>query len=99
MQAQIGRVGDADDEIRHRFAGIAAGDDVARDRLVRARRRERVGAGQIEHAHTAPGRRGVVPFLALDRDAGVVRDLLPRAGEQVEQRGLAAVRIADESNL
>src|SRR5206468_3551487 len=34
--------------------------------------------------------------LALDGDARVVRNLLARTGEQVEERGLAAVRIADQ---
>ena len=35
-------------------------------------------------------------LLALDRHAGVVGDLLAAAGETIEQRGLAAVRHADE---
>ena len=35
-------------------------------------------------------------FLALDRHARVVGDLLPAAGEHVEKRGLAAVGISDQ---
>src|SRR5262249_57424625 len=37
--------------------------------------------------------------LALDRDARIVRDLLPAAGEGVEQCGLAAVRGSDQREM
>ena len=37
-------------------------------------------------------------LLHLDRDAGVVADALPQAGEGVEQRRLAGVRVADEGD-
>ena len=35
-------------------------------------------------------------FLALDGDAGIVRDFLSAAGEAIEESGLAAVRYADQ---
>ena len=98
MQAQVGRVGHADDQVRHRLAGKVPGADVAGDLFVGTVRLEAVGAGQIENLqHPARGRREAA-FLALHRDAGVVRHLLAAAGELVEQRGLAAVRVPDQGN-
>src|SRR5512143_4265975 len=55
---------------------------------------EAVGAGQVEHAQVLAGRGDELAFLALDRHAGVVGDLLVAAGEPVEERGLAAVGVA-----
>ena len=66
--------------------------------LVGRCRLEAVQTRQIEHADAFAGRRDRNAFLALDRNAGVVRDLLAAAGEQIEERGLAAVRIADQSD-
>ena len=97
VHAQVGRVDDGDDRVGRRLAVAPAVDHLERDLLVGRRRRQAVGAGQVD----APTR--VRPFvqprqadLALDRDAGVVGDLLARAGEQVEERRLAAVRVADQ---
>ncbi len=74
----------------------AAVQHVAGDALVGRARMQAVGARQVEHAQRLAGG-GVQPaFLALDGDAGVVGDLLAAAGQQVEQRGLAAVRVADQ---
>jgi len=98
VQAQVGGIGHADDEVGRRLAGVVAFQHVAGDALVRAGRVEAVGAGQVEHVQHAAGRRGETAFLALDGDAGVVGHLLPAAGELVEQRGLATVRIADQGN-
>ena len=84
MQAQIGRVGDTDNQIGHALIRMAARHDIARDRLVRTCRGETVGAGQIEHAHAAARGRGVMAFLAFDRHASVVRDFLARAGQEIE---------------
>ena len=76
---------------------MPAEHDIARDRFVEARGFEAVGAGQIEHAVSAAADGAdEAAFLALDGDAGVVRDLLAAAGQPVEQRGLAAVGIADQ---
>ena len=57
---------------------------------------EAVGARQVEHRVVLARRRVEAAFLALDGDAGVIGDFLPAAGEQVEQRGLAAIRVADQ---
>jgi hypothetical protein len=57
---------------------------------------EAIKTGQIENADALAGRRDRDAFLALDCHACVVRDFLATAGEQVEERGLAAVGIADQ---
>src|SRR5690606_664959 len=81
--------------------GDAAGDVVARDPLVQRtgadRDAERINARQIHDLillATVP----VVAFLAVHRHAGPVADTLMRTGQRVEQRGLAAVRIADDGD-
>ena len=71
-------------------------DHLERDLLVGRGRRQAVGAGQVDDRDRAAVRQARQADLALDRDAGVVGDLLARAGEQVEERGLAAVRVADQ---
>ena len=55
-----------------------------------------VSAGQVEHPQGLAGWRDKLAFLALDGDAGVVGHLLATAGQQIEQRRLAAVRIAHQ---
>ena len=78
--------------------GMKPRQQVAGDRFVGAGGVEAVGAGQVEHAHAGGRRACEAAFLALDGDAGVVGDLLATAGERVEQRGLAAVRVADQGD-
>ena len=95
---KVGRVGDADDSVGFRFAVATAEQHVSRDLLVGRRGLEAVQTRQIEHADAFAGRRDRNAFLALDRNAGVVRDFLAAASEQVEERSLAAVRIADQSD-
>ena len=97
VQAQVGGVDDADQQVRRRLAGMPAQHDVARDRFVEARGFEAVGAGQVEQA-VGRGRSGAdeAALLALDGDARVVRDFLAAAGEAIEEGGLAAVGHADE---
>ena len=77
----------------------AAKHDVAGDLLVRAATAQRVGAGQIDQVNAAARRRLQHAGFAFDGDAGVVRNLLPAAGQRVEQGGLAAVGGADERNV
>ena len=98
VQAQVGGVDDADDGVGRLLAVAQAGHHVARDRFVGRGGGQAVGARQVEHAEGAAGRRGEAAFLAFDGDAGVVGDLLARAGQAVEQRGLAAVRIAQQGD-
>src|SRR5213076_3223740 len=65
--------------------------------LIECRRLEAVGAGQVDDAEdTAAARTDQSAFLAFDRDARVIGDLLAAARQTVEERGLAAVGDADE---
>ncbi|MGY3120475.1 hypothetical protein ACVWXQ_004412 [Bradyrhizobium sp. S3.14.4] len=98
-QAQIGRVGHAQHEVGHGFAGRLAEHEVTSDLLVRAAAAQRVGAGQVDHRDLASQGRDEEAFLALDGDAGIVRDLLSAAGQRVEQRRLAAVRRAHQGEM
>jgi hypothetical protein len=98
VQAQIGGVDHAHHHVRRRLALAQAGHHVARDFLVRRVGRQAVGARQIQHAEAVAGAGGERAFLALDGHAGVVGHLLARAGQAVEQRGLAAVRIAQQGH-
>jgi hypothetical protein len=99
VQAQVGSVGHADQQLGHGLARAAAGNHVARHRLVQALGMQAVGARQVQHAHAAPARRGQVALLALDGHAGIVGHLLARAGQQVEQRRLAAVGVAQQGHM
>jgi len=96
VELQVGGIGHAHQQIGHRLAGTVAGHDVARDGLIGTQGVQAVGARQVQHHHAPPSRRGHHPLLALDGDARVVGDLLAAAGEQVEQRGLAAIGVAQQ---
>ena len=94
--AKIGGVGDAEQKIGRALAGDAAEHDVAGDLLVGAAAAQRIGARQVDQIDAVAGQRAQHAGFALDGDAGIVRDLLPAAGQRIEQRGLAAVRRADQ---
>jgi hypothetical protein len=98
VQAQVGRVGHAHDDVGGGLVREPAEHDVARDLLVGAVRPQRIGARQIDHIDDAAARASEAAGLALDGDAGVVGDLLPAAGQRVEDRGLAAIRVADQGD-
>ena len=97
-QTQVGGVGDADHHVRRRLSGQAPQHGVARDLLVRAAGAQGIGARQVQHRHRSAGRGADQTLLPLHRDAGVVGHLLVRAGQGVEQGGLAAVGIADQGD-
>ena len=97
VQAQVGRVGHAHQQVGQGFVALA-GDDVAGDGLVGAERIQAVGARQVEHEDAAARGGAQRSFLALDGHAGVVGDLLAAASQQVEERGLAAVGVAEQRN-
>jgi hypothetical protein len=65
-QAQVGGVGDAQEEVGRRLGGEAAEHDVARHLLVEAARAQRIGSGQIDQLDAAAGRRADRAGLALD---------------------------------
>ena len=50
-------------------------------------------------ATPAPAAKAAVSLLALHRHAGIVGDLLPTAGQEVEQRRLAAVGHAQQRDV
>ena len=83
------------DDIRPRFLRPAAEEQIDRDHLVRAARREAVRAGQVDEVDRDPAG-GELPLLHLDRDAGVVADPLAQPGEGVEERRFPGVRVADQ---
>src|SRR3546814_3651960 len=69
-----------------RLARLAAEYDVARHRFVEARGRQAVGSGQVDQRQRAAVGEARVPRLPLDGDPGIIGDLLPRAGQRVEDR-------------
>jgi hypothetical protein len=96
IAAQIGGVQHADHQVRPLLAAGAAGQHIAGHAFIGRARVEAVGAGQVQQAqHLARGRLEPA-LLALHRDPGVVGHLLAAAGQAVEERGLAAVRIAHQ---
>src|SRR5579875_380420 len=97
IEPQVRGIYDAHEQIRRRLRGMPAQHHVTGDRLIQRRRFETVGAREIEHAvHAARVRPDEAALFALDGNAGIIRDFLAAAGEAVEQRGLPAVRHADE---
>ena len=88
------RIDDVHDDV-----DLGVEQEVARDagvlRIGRVDREQAVDAGQIDHFQSCVAV-AEVSRLALDGDAGPVADALVRAGQRVEHRGLAGVRIADE---
>ena len=86
------------DGIRRGHARHVALQHVDRNARVLGVGRERVDAGEVDErevrAAEALHRAGVV----LDRDARVVRNLLPHTGQAIEERGLAAVGRPDEGD-
>ena len=74
----------------------AAAHHAARDFLVGARGVERIGTRQVDKLDRLARGQVHPPGFPLNSDPGVVGDLLPRAGERVEQRALARVGIADQ---
>ena len=87
------------DDVDHRF-GFAREDVVASDALVFARGgggRDRIDAWKVDELDRLSFVRKEARLL-VDGDAGPVADALARARQGVEERGFAAVRIADHAN-
>ncbi len=97
-QTQVGRVGDTHDQVGGHVVLRAAQHDVARHLFVGRAGAQRIGAGQVHDAHRAAGRGRQWTDLLFDGDAGIVGDLLPAAGQRIEQGRLAAIGIADQRN-
>src|SRR5207302_1368436 len=97
VEAQVGRVDHAHQQVGRGLGRVPAEHDVAGDGLIECGRLEAVGAGQVDDAEgTAAARTDQSAFLAFDRDARVIGHLLAAARQTVEERSLAAVGDADE---
>ena len=82
--------------IRRRFARQLSKDHPASHFLVRAGGIEAVGTRQVGQFHRIAAGQHEPPRLALHGDARIVRDLLARAGQRVEQRAFPGVRVANQ---
>ncbi len=91
MAGKISNVHHADGGIWGIFA--ITGKQVAHHRLVGGAGNQGIGAGEVNNF-----KNGVFGFphagFFLDRDTGIVGDLLMQAGQGVKKSGLAAVRVA-----
>ena len=96
MIVEVRRVDHHDQGVGQPLAGLRTGDEVARHALVGARGFEAIGAGQVDQIDDAAIGERQLARMALDRDAGIIANLLPGAGQRVEQRALAGIRIADQ---
>ena len=96
MLFQIACIDHDHQRIRRRLEPAHAGDDVARHPLVGGGGVEAVRAGQIDQLDQPPVAQRGAAGMSLHRHAGVIADLLPRAGQRIEQRALARIGIADQ---
>ena len=95
---EIGRIEHQDDRVGAAFAFLQAHDHAAGDFLVGAGRIEAVAAGQVDQFGGPAVGKGKMTGFALDGHAGIVGDLLARAGERVEQGTLAGIGVARKDN-
>jgi hypothetical protein len=93
---QVDGVDHGDDQFRRRFVFATTVDHLERHLLVGRGRRQAVGARQfndLQRLYVAKARHAL---LTLDGCTRVFRHALARAGQQVEQRRLAAVGVSDQ---
>ena len=98
MIVEVGRVDDDQQRVGLPLALLLAEQDVAGDRFVGAGRIEAVGAGQVDQLDRAAVGQRQPARMPLDRDAGIIADLLARAGQRVEQRALAGIGVAGDGD-
>ena len=96
MLSKVRRIYHSDQQVGHGLAGPSTEQHIAYHLLVDAAGIETVGTRKIEHANTLPARGVQRALFAFDGNPGVVGDLLSAAGQQIEERRLTAVGIADE---
>ena len=94
MIVEVRRVEHDDQGVGLALALLPAEQHVAGDRLVGACRIEAVGAGQVDQLDRAAVGERQPARMPLDRHAGIIGDLLPGAGQRVEQRALAGIGAA-----
>jgi hypothetical protein len=95
---QVARIDDNDDEVRRRRVSPQAAQHFHRHVLIGRAANQTVCARQIDDVHPSPVIELASAGFLFNGDAGVVGDLLPQAGERVEDRRLARVRIAGKRN-
>ena len=98
MVVEIGGVDHDHQRVGLALALLPAEQDVAGDRLIGACGIEAVGAGQVDHLDRAAVGERQPARMPLDRDPGIIADLLARAGQRIEQRALAGIGIAGDGN-
>gem|GEM_PF-5562707 len=96
MIVEVRRVDHNHQRVGQLFAGLLAQHEVAGHLLVGAGRRQAVGAGQVDQFDRPAVCQRQPARLALHRDARIIAQLLPRAGQRVEQGALARIGIADQ---
>ena len=98
VHAQVGGIGDGHQQIGHVFPSATAFEHLQRHLFVGGGGVQAVGAGQVDHGDMAAIFQLGVADFALDRHARVVGHFLAGAGQQVEQRSFAAIRVADQGH-
>ena len=96
MIVEVRGVEDDQERVGPPLAVLLAEEDVAGDRFVGAGGIEAIGAGKVDQFDRTAIAEHQPARLPLDRDAGIIADLLPRAGQRVEQRALAGIGAADD---
>jgi hypothetical protein len=71
---------------------------VRSDLLIRSTRVQTVRAGKIQDGNLLTIRQSASALSPLDGDSGIVADFVMQTGKGVEECGLAAIRIAQESD-
>eukprot|EP01136_Pigoraptor_vietnamica_P045839 Opistho-1_new@24325 len=91
-------IGDHDQRVGQAFAVLLAQHDVAGHRFVRAGGIEAVGTGKVDQFDRTAVVERHAAGVTFHGDAGIVADFLSRAGERIEQGGLAGIGVADQSD-
>jgi hypothetical protein len=85
----------AEDAFRTRCVLTQIEQDVTGDSLVGGMRPEAVAARKIKELDLFAMLTDELARLFLHGNPGIVGDLLPKAGQRIEERGLSTIRIAD----
>ena len=93
---QMGGVDHAENTLRSRGVLTEIEEHVAGDPFIGGMGPDAVAARQIEQLDLLAMLADELPRFFFDRDARVIGNLLPETGQRIEERGLAAVGIADD---
>ena len=98
IHAQVGGVHHRHDGVGRRFAFPAAFNHLQHHLLIGRRWRQAVRTRQVHHRKGLAIGQTRGSHFALHRDTGVIGDLLACTGQQVKERGFAAVGVAHQCN-